>query len=129
MSRPLIGLKYNVLMNEDDIRALTGGKAADAYVHIKIDVPPFSKCKYAVIEFKGSAIKKALDQLEASVDALRKNNYKVDYTIITLKGRLNKRERKLFSIQNNKLCRRVGRGKKEHKIDNSIPVYVFKKGR
>jgi len=129
MSRPLIELKYDVLMKEDDIRALTGGKAVDAYVHITIDVPPFTKCKYAVIEFKGRSIKKALAQLESSVAALRKNNKKIDYAIIMLKRHISKYEQRLFSAEDKKLYQRVGKGERKPIVIDNIPVYVLIEGR
>jgi hypothetical protein len=63
-------------------------KVADKYVH-------YRNCKYAVIEFKGSTLRKAIIQLEITVKRLLTTGRKVDFAIIVM-DRLSRWEKRIF---------------------------------
>jgi hypothetical protein len=75
----LIALGFNPNSNEEK---------ADKYVH-------YPHCDWVVIEWKGSAVPKAIRQIETTVEHLVKNGKKVDFAII-IKKRLNRFEQRTY---------------------------------
>ena len=61
---------------------------ADKYVH-------YPHCDWAVIEWKGSAIPKAIRQIESTIERLVEHGKKVDFAIV-IKKRLNRYEQRTY---------------------------------
>lgn len=81
------------LDNPDHLKALglnprDIGEKADKYVH-------YPHCDWAVVEWKGSAIPKAIRQIEHTVEKLTNLNKPINLLII-IKKRINRFEQKFF---------------------------------
>jgi len=68
---------------------------ADRYVH-------YPHCDWAVIEWKGSAIPKAIRQIEATVETLVQLGKKVDFVVI-IKKRINRYEQRAYKRTKHKI--------------------------
>jgi len=91
--------EYN-LDNKSDLRKLgldpdVDVKIADKYVH-------YRNCRYAVVEFKGSTLRKAVTQLEVTVKRLLGIGKKVDFAIIVM-NRLSRWEKRIFKRRMDKV--------------------------
>jgi hypothetical protein len=71
------------------------GKISDRYVH-------YSSCKHAVIEGKGTTLRKAIEQIERTTERLLTKGHKVDFGIIIMK-RLNHVEQRRFKRRRDKV--------------------------
>jgi len=85
-------MEYN-LDDENDLAKLgldpiATGKIADRYVH-------YRDCKYAVIEFKSSTLRKAVEQVENTVRQLLGRGKRIDYVIIVM-DRLSRYEKRIL---------------------------------
>lgn len=81
------------LDNDSDLRKLNFNpnsnlKIADRYVH-------YENCKHAIVEFKGSTLRKAIEQLQSTAQQLIKISKKIDFVIIVADG-LNRFEKQKF---------------------------------
>jgi len=90
------------LDNESDILELgldikSDLKIADKYAH-------YEDCRFAVIEFKSSTLRKGVEQIESTVKRLSALGRKVDTTIIVAE-RLNSYEQKLFKVRKDHILR------------------------
>jgi len=70
-------------------------KVADRYVH-------YRNCKNAVVEFKGSTLRKAIMQLEVTVKRLLSVGKKVELAIIVM-NRLSRWEKRMFKRQRDRI--------------------------
>jgi hypothetical protein len=71
------------------------GEKADKYVH-------YPQCDWAVVEWKGSAIPKAIRQIEHTVEKLDKANKPI-HLLIIIKKRINRFEQKFFKRRRDKV--------------------------
>ena len=90
------------LDNKSDLLRLgldsnTDQKIADKYVHYK-------NCQYAIVEFKSSTLRKALDQLETTAKRLMSIGKGIDFSIIVI-HRLSSWEKRIFKRGRDKLLR------------------------
>ena len=99
---------------------------ADKYVHIEESLGPFMRCRYAVVESKGRSVKRALEQLEETIHALRRYGHDVHYAIIELRRPISRYEQKLFTVRNHMLHMKHGRDVSPVRIDH-VQVYVIYK--
>lgn len=86
-----------------NIKVTVGSKISDKYSH-------FPNCMWAIVEFKGSTLRKAIDQLTATVKLLLTAGKRVDFPIIVMK-RLSRGEKRTFKRRKDKVLTNPHTGK------------------
>ena len=90
-------------LSQLNIKVNVGTKISDRYSH-------YPNCKWAVVEFKGSTLRKAIDQLTATVKLLLTAGHGVNFPIIVMK-RLSRGEKRTFKRRMDKVLTNPHTGK------------------